>query len=271
MADDATFANRIFLNAALPLLKPLVAAKPGLSKAFSGKEGVVQVSALVNHGTAGSGADGAGKVGTHFLVSGGALEVVRGVHPSPTIELEFPGVEALNAFFAGKSKKLPRIRGAFKAPGMLVATFKALLTMAAFLGAKDPPAAAEDRELLVKLYFYLLSSGISQLNKAGHPKVAKWAASSPDRVYAWEVAGRPELSAHLRVKAGNSRAARGTYERSKPFFTMSFDSVDSALGILLEKDDMIEATTAGRIRMLGAPEFGSMLGELMQLVGGYAK
>ena len=100
--------------------------------------------------------------------------------------------------------------------------------MSAALGATEPPAAEAERELVVKLYFYLLSSGISQLNKAGHPDVARWVAASPDRVYAWSVEGKPELSAYLRLKAGNSRAARGVYERSKPFFTMSFDSTESA-------------------------------------------
>ncbi|HRZ64706.1 MAG TPA: hypothetical protein P5133_07255, partial [Spirochaetia bacterium] len=177
----------------------------------------------------------------------------------------------LNGFFSGKSKKLPRIRGALRSPGLFLATMQALLGMAAALGAKEAPADAAGRDLLVKLYFYLLSSGISQLNKAGHPAVAKWARTSPDRVYAWAVEGKPELSAYIRVKAGQSRAARGTYERSKPFFTMSFDSSESALGILLGTDDMIEATAKSKIRMLGAPEYGAMLGELMLTVAGYAK
>ncbi len=46
----------------------------------------------------------------------------------------------------------------------------------------------------------------------------------------------------IRVKAGKTKSARGEYTYSKPFFTMRFDSVDSALGILLQTDDMIEAT-----------------------------
>ncbi len=268
MRDDELYASRIFLNAALPLLKVIAADKDGVRKGFAGKSGTVQVSALT--GSAGDG-EGPEKIGTHFFVEDGALRFAKGLHGSPDIELEFPTVAGLNGFFSGKSKKLPRIKGGLRRPALLVATFKALLSMAAALGAKEPPASEADRDLVVKMYFYLLSSGISQLNKAGHRAVSRWVASSPDRVYAWTVEGKPELSAYLRVKAGNSRAARGVYERSKPFFTMSFDSTESALGILLSIDDMVEATKAGRIIMKGAPEFGAAIGEYMLLVGGYAK
>ena len=74
-----------------------------------------------------------------------------------------------------------------------------------------------------------------------------------------------------RVKGGRTKESRGLYTRAKPFFAMAFDSPRSALGILLEIDDMIAATTAGKITMQGAPEYGAELGELMLLVGGYAK
>ena len=295
MADDAIYATRIFLNGALPLLKPLVEAKPSLSRSFAGKSGVVQVSAVLGPHEAeyralfgGAAAPegvpasanaaapalakaGPAKAGTHYLIEDGELTVAKGTHPSPNVELEFPSLEALNGFFRGSSKKLPRIKGALRSPGLLVATMKALLSMASALGAKAAPEDEAERDLLVKLYFYLLSSGISQLNKAGHPKVAKWAGTSPDRVYAWAVEGKPELSAYVRVKAGNTRSAHGVYERSKPFFTMSFDSSASALGILLGTDDMIEATAKSKIRMLGAPEYGAELGDLMLLVAAFAK
>jgi hypothetical protein len=123
----------------------------------------------------------------------------------------------------------------------------------------------------VRLYFYLLSSGISQLNKAGHPEVSKWARKSPDRIYAWAVDGKPDVSAYLRVKGGRTKSVRGQYTRSKPFFTMRFDSIDSAHGILLQTDNLIEAAIKGRLIMDGAPEFGAEIGEFMNLVGTYAK
>lgn len=52
---------------------------------------------------------------------------------------------------------------------------------------------------------------------------------------------------------------------------MRFDSIDSALGILLKTDNLIEATVKSRIVMEGAPEYGAMIGEFMLLVGAYAK
>jgi hypothetical protein len=263
MTDDALYASRIFLNAALPLVKVLAEEKPELKKAFAGKSGTAQVSAL-------DAASPGGKVGTHFVVESGSITVVPGVAEKPDVELCFSSVEALNGFFSGKSKKLPKISG-FKSLGLLVSFFKCLLAMAGALGSTEPPKEAGERALLVKLYFYLLTSGISQLNKAGHPAVSKWAKMSPDRVYALAVVGDPELAAYVRVKAGNTKAVRGVYERSKPFFTLGFSSPEAALGTLLGKDEMIAATAEGKILMLGAPEYGAQLGDFLNLVASYAK
>jgi hypothetical protein len=260
VTKEDMYSNKIFLNAVLPLVKVIVESKENLLKKFHGKTAIIQVSAK----------DDNGKVGTHFEIDNGSWKVVKGVVENSDIELEFKSIPDLNSFFAGKSKKLPKIKGWGKL-GLLLSTLKALTTMANLLGLKEPPASEEDKELLVKLYFYLLSSGISQLNKAGHPDVSKWVKRSPDRVYAWRVGGKPQLSAYIRVKAGNSKAARGEYKRSKPFFAMYFDSVDSALGILLETDNIIQATIEGRLIMQGAPEYGAQIGEYMTLVGAYAR
>ncbi|MDX9899399.1 MAG: hypothetical protein RBT62_10780 [Spirochaetia bacterium] len=264
MRAEELYASRIFLNAALPLLKVVATEKESVKRGFSGKNGTVQVSALTG---ADADAYGAPKIGTHFFVEDGLLRFGTGLCDKPDLELAFQSIASLNGFFSGRSKKLPTIKGGLRHPGLLMATFKALLAMASALGVKSAPASEAERAMIVRMFFYLLSSGISQLNKAGHPAVAGWAKKSPDRVYAWSVEGKPELSAYLRVKAGNSRSARGEYERAKPFFTMSFDSTESALGILLSTDDMIEATKAGRIIMKGAPEYGAAMGEYMLLVG----
>jgi len=253
---EELYASRIILNAVLPLVKVVVESKADLSTQFAGKTAKIQISAK----------DPEGKVATHYDIQDGLWTVCKGVTEQP--ELEFPSITAMNGFFAGKSKKLPKIKGWYRI-GFLIGTLKALLSMGNLLGSKQPPSNAGDKELMVKLLFYLLSSGISQLNKAEHPEVSKWAKRSPDRVYAWAVTGKPELSAYIRVKAGNSKAARGEYTRSKPFFTMRFDSIDSALGILLQTDNMIEATAKGRLTMEGGPEYGAQLGEFMMIVGSY--
>lgn len=260
VSAEERYSNIIFLNGVLPLVKVIVESDDGFSNKFKGVTATVQISAL----------DSEGKVGTHYLIDDGEWTVVKGVMEDPTLELEFKSIEAFNRFFKGTSKKLPKIRG-WTNIKLLTSTLKVLMKMANLLGLEQPPENEEEKALLVKLYFYLLSSGISQLNKAGHPAISKWAKKSPDRVYAWTVNGTPELSAFIRVKAGNTKASRGIYKRSKPFFTMRFDSTDSALGILMELDDMIESTIKGKLVMEGAPEFGAQLGEYMTIVGSYAK
>ncbi|MDY6076875.1 hypothetical protein [Mobiluncus sp.] len=266
--DEVRYTNVVFLNAVVPLLKPIIAGKPDLSAAFKGKQGVVQLSALTEAGTS---IDGRPKrYATHLIVQGADIQPKLGAHPAPNLEIEFPSPEKFNDFFKGKMN-LPKIRGALSNPGLLAATVKALLTMSSLLGATEAPKTEADRKLLAKCMFYLLTSGISQLNKAGHPEVHNWTDPSPDRVYAYSVDGHPELGAYIRIKAGKSKAFRGEYTRSAPFFTMRFDSVLSALGTLLQTDDMLEATAAGRMSMEGSPEYGAELGALMMKVGDYAK
>lgn len=94
---------------------------------------------------------------------------------------------------------------------------------------------------------------------------------SPDRVYAWSVDNYPEIAAYIRAKADNSKAARGAYKRSQPFFTMRFDSLDSALAILLGTGDMVEMIANNQMMMDDAPEFGAQIGDYMLLIGDYAK
>ena len=105
----------------------------------------------------------------------------------------------------------------------------------------------------------------------GHPEIHDWTSKSPDRVYAFAVDGYPQVAAYLRIKAGKSRAGRGEYKRAMPFFTLRFNNLDSALGILMSIDDMLEATKAGRLVMDGGPEFGAQIGGFMLEIGALAK
>ncbi len=52
---------------------------------------------------------------------------------------------------------------------------------------------------------------------------------------------------------------------------MRFDSLDSALGILMGTADMLEFTKTGKLIMDGAPEFGAEIGNYMMMVGDYAR
>ncbi len=268
MASKEEFlTNKIFMNAALPLLKVIVADTPSLGKKFRAVHCVYQVSACDPEAPG-------GKYATHFQVNSDEWVIhMNKIDPKPMVELEFKSVEAMNLFFKGKiaPATLPKMKGVLKYPGYFMAFLMALLKMSSLLNAKEPPKDEETKRLLVKCYFYLLSSGISQLNKNGHEAIHDWAVKSPDRVYAWAVNDEPTVSAYIRVKAGKTRAGRGTYKRALPFFTMRFDSLDSALGILMSIDDMLESTRKGKLIMDGAPEFGAQIGDFMMQVGAMAQ
>lgn len=267
MANEVLLTNKIFLNAALPLLKVIANDVPSLAKKFEKVHCIYQVSALDP-----SAPDG--KYATHFTVNNGEWKVCADkVATNAHIELEFKSMEQMNAFFKGKigPGTLPKMKGIVKKPMEFAAFMAVLLKMSSLLTITEAPADEETQKLAVKCFFYLLSSGISQLNKHGHEGVQDWAKKSPDRVYAWAVDGYPEVSAFLRVKAGKTRSGRGTYKRAMPFFTMRFDSLPSALGILLSTDDMLESTKKGKLIMDGAPEFGAQIGDFMMQVGDYAK
>ena len=267
MANEVLLTNKIFLNAALPLLKVIANDVPSLAKKFEKVHCIYQVSALDP-----SAPDG--KYATHFTVNNGEWKVCADkVATNAHVELEFKNMETMNAFFKGKigPSTLPKMKGVLKKPVEFAAFMMVLLKMSSLLTITEAPADEETQKLAVKCFFYLLSSGISQLNKHGHEGVHDWASKSPDRVYAWAVDGYPEVSAFLRVKAGKTRSGRGTYKRAMPFFTMRFDSLPSALGILLSTDDMLESTKRGKLIMDGAPEFGAQIGDFMMQVGDYAK
>ncbi len=266
-SKEELLTNKIFLNAAVPLLKVIVADTPSLKKMFATTHCIYQVSALDPDAPQ-------GKWATHFQVNCDEWLVHVGkVDPKPFVELEFKSVEALNAFFKGNMSPatLPKMKGAARHPKYFINFLMALLKMSSLLSADKAPEDEATKRLLVKCMFYLLSSGISQLNKNGHEAVHDWALKSPDRVYAWTVDNEPTVSAYIRVKAGKTKAGRGVYKRAMPFFTMRFDSLDSALGILLSTDDMMESTRQSKLIMEGAPEFGAQIGEFMMLVGAMAK
>ena len=268
--QEALYTNKIFLCGALPLLKTIVADVPSLKKSFEKVHCIYQVSCLDPDAPE-------GKWATHFMVNGDewlvhANKVAYRVKKQKFVELEFKSVEAMNAFFKGKigPETLPKMRGVnyIKEFGVFMA---ALLKMANLLGLEAPPEKEEDKRLLVKCYFYLLSAGISTLNKMGHPEIHDWTSKSPDRVYAWEVDGEDSVSAYIRIKAGKSKAGRGEYKRALPFFTMRFNNLDSALGILMSIDDMIESVQQCKLIMDGAPEFGAQIGGYMMEIGAMAK
>jgi hypothetical protein len=261
LSGDTLYASRIFLNAVLPNLKTIAQDLPEFKKSWKGKNAVCQVSALCDEG----------KIGTHFIIEDGEWTVKLGIYEKkPTVELIFSSADHLNGFFQNKTKKMPKFKG-LSHPGIFIAFMKTLLKMAALLGMTKPPADEKTQVLLVKMYFYLLPVGISQLNKTGHEKIANWANMQPNRIFSFEVQGCPEVSTYLNVKAGKSRVGRGVYSYSMPFFTMYFTSCEAALKILMGIDDMVDAQVSGRMVLDGAPEVGMMVGDFLLTVAAYAK
>ena len=269
-SQEALYTNKIFLCGALPLLKTIVADVPSLKKKFEKVHCIYQVSCLDPDAPE-------GKWATHFMVNGDewlvhANKVAYRVKNQKFVELQFKNVESMNAFFKGKigPATLPKMIGLNNVYEFGV-FMMALLKMSSLLTATKPPEKEEDKRLTVKCYFYLLSSGISTLNKMGHPEIHDWTSKSPDRVYAWKVDGEDSVSAYIRIKAGKSKAGRGEYKRALPFFTMRFNNLDSALGILMSIDDMLESVQKGKLIMDGAPEFGAQIGAYMMEIGAMAK
>ena len=265
-SKDDLFTNKLFLCAALPLIKTIAMDDPKLAKKFEKTHAVIQVSAKDPDAPD-------GKYATHFVVNNGewvvhADKVSDKEHTN--VELEFKSIEQMNAFFKGKigPGTLPKMRGIGKD---FLSFMMVLLKMSSLLTAKEAPEDEETQQMMVKCFFYLLTSGISTLNKLGHDEIHDWAVKSPDRVYALAVDGHPEVSAFIRVKAGHSKAGRGEYKRAMPFFTLRFDSYDSALGTLLGLDDMLASTKAGKIIMDGGPEFGGIFGGFLLTVGSYVQ
>lgn len=266
---DDMFTNKLFLCGALPLMKTIANDVPSLAKKFEHTHAVVQISALDPDAPE-------GKYATHFVINCGEWQVHAdkvSTRETTDIELEFGSVEKMNAFFKGNisPKTLPKMRGIAKNMGTFVSFMMVLLKMSSLLTAKEAPEDEETQQLMVKCFFYLLTSGISTLNKNGHEEVHSWTSKSPDRVYALAVEGHPEVSAFIRIKAGHSKAGRGEYKRAMPFFTLRFDSYKSALGTLLGTLDMLEATKKGQIVMDGGPEFGAQFGGFLLTVGGYVQ
>ncbi|NLL62846.1 MAG: hypothetical protein GX241_01175 [Ruminococcaceae bacterium] len=261
-SNETRYANKVFMAGALPLMKIIATDDRSLSKLFRNVNAVYQVSAM---------ADGE-KEAVHFVVTNGVWETCQGVYGGSEkidAELAFSSMEKMNAFMKGDMTKLPSIKiKNIKKFGLFMAV---LLKMSSLLNMTDAPEDEETALFLCKLYFALLSTGISALNKIGHPSISEWTSKSPDRCYQWDIVDHSEVAAYLRIAEGKSKAGKGIYPRSAPFVTMKFDNAYSALLILMEKGDMFDMTANRQLIIEGGPEFGVQLGDHMVTVGRLAK
>ncbi len=240
---------RIFLRAVLPVIKVMLEDDPKTAKRFQGVNATVQFVAK----------DEAGPVGAHLRFAEGAFEVVQGMEEKPDLTFSFPSVAKMNAMFAGKPV-LPRIKGITKV-GLLLKVLGLLMGLK-ILMPNAKPKTPEQARLKVKMTLYMISTALSQLNKAGDPEMVKWTTKQPERIYQWscEPGG---IACYLRVKAGKTQAGRGYYTRRKPFVHMRFNGVEGALPVLANSVDIVQAMSKGLVTNEGSPEYGGQIGDFM--------
>lgn len=266
MTEGDKYALRIFFFSAIPLLKTVCENDPKFVSKFKNKSFTFQISVLSEEFKK------TGKLSTHFVVKDGKWETHTGeTHPNPDIELEFSEVGKFILFFTGRGMPLPKMKGAVRHLPTFVCILLGLLRMAGLLQATKMPEKKEDQDLLVLLYFNLLTVGVSQLNRVDHPDVKHFTEHSPDRVYAFKVDGNDKLQAWIRVAHGKSVSGRGECTRCKPFLCMRFDSAASALGILMGTLDMIPAMQEKKLCIDGAPEIGNDFSAQLFTVAYYAQ
>ena len=163
-SDETRYTNKVFMAGALPLMKTIANDVPELKKKFEGVDAIYQVSAKVNVED---------KEAVHFIIENGEWTVKLGEYLGQKridAELAFSSMEKMNAFMKGDMTKLPKMK--IKSFSKFLKFMQVLLKMSSLLSIKEPPENDEATSvLLCKCYFYLLSSGISQLNKLGHPAI----------------------------------------------------------------------------------------------------
>jgi hypothetical protein len=251
MADaKAELRARIFLRSALPLIKVVLSERPGYGRFLWRARGVVQFAAQDS------------PQGAHVEIGGGALQVVQGLADRPDLRLSFKRLDDLNAFFAG-ALKAPSIAGLRGLP-LLVRLLPFLLKLK-LLMPDAMPRKPDEKALKVKLLLYMVTHALSQLNKGGDPAFSKVVKTSPDRVFQWTVLGGGP-AAYLRMKAGKTKAGRGTYTRRQPFVHMMFPDIDSAFDVLTQKVSTVDAVKQGKLKLEGSLEYSKEIGLHMQRV-----
>ncbi len=247
--EQELLVARIFLRAALPVIKVMLEDDPKAKARFEGVNALVQFVAK----------DAAGPVGAALKFGDDGFEVIQGLVENPDITFGFSSVAKMNAMFAGKPV-LPSIKGLTKI-GLLIKVFSVLLGLK-ILMPNAKPKSPEQARLKVKMTLYMISTALSQLNKAGDPDMVKWTSKQPERIYQWSVDGE-DIACYLKIKAGKTKAGRGPYTRRKPFVHMRFSSVDNALPVLANSIDTVQAIAQGLVTNDGSPEYGGQVGDFM--------
>lgn len=257
--SEELLTARIVCRAVLPVIRVMIEDDPKTAAAFKDVVGRVQFVAD----------DPAGQVGACLCFDRGAFTVLQEIVPDADVTFAFSSVPKMNAFFAGKPAVPalgPLMKGVFGHFGLVVNTVKLMLGLKLLMPTASPKDPVKAR-LKVKMTLYMISTALSQLNKAGDAEMNKWTSKQPDRIYQWSVEGT-DIACHLRVKAGKTKSGRGVYTRRKPFIHMRFAGVEGAIPVLNNEVDSLQAMAKGLVVSEGSPEYGAKVGDFMLRIAG---
>ncbi len=204
------------------------------------------------------------ELGTQLIFNDGLIDVAFGVDPNATVTFEFPTKAAFNGFMAGKMgpQYLPKIKNLWRLD--VVLRVLPILLGLKILDPNNIPKGAKKKAFKVKMVLFFITNALSQLNKFGHPGMAEWTKTQPERIYQWTVEGGP--AAYLRVKAGKTKSGRGVYKRRGPFVHMIFPDTEGAFKVLTNQAPLVEAVAKGYVKTEGAMEYSKDIGDFMQTI-----
>ncbi len=254
---EEQLTNRIVRHAVLPVVKVMLQDDPKMASKFEGVSGIVQFVAESDNGPAGA----------YLKFDNGELEVVQEIADNPDVVFHFSSMKKMNDMFRGKPVLPsfgPLLKGMFGNAGLLFKTFAVLLGLKILMPTAKPKTE-QQAYLKVKMTLYMVSTALSQMNKAGDPEMSAWTAKQPERIYQWSVDGE-DIACHLKIKAGKTKAGRGSYARRAPFVHMRFSSVENALPVLANEVDTVTAIGKGLVTNDGSPEYGGRIGDFMMRI-----
>ncbi|MDA3824086.1 MAG: hypothetical protein PF450_15935 [Bacteroidales bacterium] len=251
-SDKTLLASRIILQAVLPVAKVVLEEDKSMAKKFEGVNGTFQIKAKNDDSF----------IGAYYSVEDGVLSVNQGILDKPDIAFTFSSAKSMNSFLTG-GIALPKISGFTKLA--LLLKFVSLLLSLTILLPNKKPKKYDQVKLKVKMVMYMITTALSQYNKAGDPDMVKWTSKQPDRIYQFSC--EPEgFAAYLRVKGGKSKAGRGYYKRKKPFVHMKFNGATGALPVFLNEVAFVEAVGKGFVEVEGSPEYAATMNDFMQRI-----
>lgn len=253
--NETFITARLFMKAALPVMKTVLQDDAAMAKKFSGVTAKVVLAAETGEGLYGAG----------LIFTDGSLAIEEELPEKPEISLLFPNLEKMNDMLSGGSS-LPRIKG-FSHPLLLIKVLSLLMSLKLMMPSARPKDPVK-RALKVKMALYMISTALSQFNKADDPKMRKWTLKQPDRIYQFSVepVEKTGIAVYLRVKAGKTKAGRGVYTRKRPFVHFRFNGVDGALKVLLKDVEFVSGVEEGCVRIDGSPEYAAQLNDLMAIL-----